>query len=319
MIFRHADETWATDRIVGGLASGEGLIAAVSDHGDDDGPAVDKRLLVKESEFVRALAACGRDGSTLSAIIRDAFDDGNLAVLTRREPLRAKGAHISIIGHVTGDELRAKLTSLDVANGFGNRFLYAAIQRTQLLPFGGDLEEDDYRDMGRQIRTALHDARKIGRMRFATDARTKWAELYELIDQQARQATGLVEGLTSRADAQTIRLAITYALLDGSPEVKAVHLDAAWAVWTFSRESVEFLFGDRIGLTNADRVVQAITSAGGRLDRTGIHGALSNHLSKDELDVIVDVLVRDGRIMTEDVPTGGRPRKDYVVVEQQAA
>ncbi len=46
-----------------------------------------------------------REGNTLSAIIRQAWDTGNLQVKTRNNPNRATGAHISIIGHITKDEL----------------------------------------------------------------------------------------------------------------------------------------------------------------------------------------------------------------------
>lgn len=39
-----------------------------------DPGAVDKRLLVIEEEYAGALKAAGRDGSTLTAVIRQAWD-----------------------------------------------------------------------------------------------------------------------------------------------------------------------------------------------------------------------------------------------------
>ncbi len=108
-----ADGAWVEDRVLGGLSSGEGLINAVRDpvvsEGKDgeitvvDAGEPDKRLLVLESEFAAVLKVMTREGNTLSTIIRQAWDGGRLATLTRNSPLKATGAHISLIAHVTKD------------------------------------------------------------------------------------------------------------------------------------------------------------------------------------------------------------------------
>ena len=45
-----------------------------------------------------------------------------LQTLTRNNPITATDTHISVIGHITPDELRACLTRTDIANGFANRY-----------------------------------------------------------------------------------------------------------------------------------------------------------------------------------------------------
>ena len=60
------------------------------------------------------------------------------ADLTRTAPARATDAHISVIGHITAAELRHHLTSLELANGFANRFLLLGCRRQPLLPEGGN-------------------------------------------------------------------------------------------------------------------------------------------------------------------------------------
>src|SRR5262249_42382366 len=137
-VMRYADPGWWDERTVGGLGSGEGLIAAVAD--TEDGPVRDKRLLVFEPEFSRVLNVAGREGCTLSQTVRQAWDTGNLSVVTRKDPLKAKGAHVSVIGHVTLEELRSRLTDTEAANGFANRFLFGLVRRPHLLPSGGNLE-----------------------------------------------------------------------------------------------------------------------------------------------------------------------------------
>src|SRR5262249_28070459 len=137
-VMRHADPGWSDERILGGLGSGEGLICAVAD--TEEAPARDKRLLVFEPEFSRVLSVASREGCILSQTIRQAWDTGNLSVVTRKDPLRAKGAHVSVIGHVTLEELRRRLTDTEAANGFANRFLFGLVRRPHLLPSGGNLE-----------------------------------------------------------------------------------------------------------------------------------------------------------------------------------
>src|SRR5262249_12535800 len=117
-VMRYADPGWLDERTVGGLGSGEGLIAAVAD--TEEGPIRDKRLLVFEPEFSRVLNVAAREGCTLSQTIRQAWDTGNLSVITRKDSLRARGAHVSVIGHVTLEELRRRLTDTEAANGFAN-------------------------------------------------------------------------------------------------------------------------------------------------------------------------------------------------------
>jgi hypothetical protein len=84
-----------------GLASGEGLIQAVADrtekdeHGKDVAVPVEKRLYVLEDEFARVLITMRRDGNTLTSVIRQAFDHGNLSTLTVN-PRKASGAHLSV-------------------------------------------------------------------------------------------------------------------------------------------------------------------------------------------------------------------------------
>src|SRR5262249_54087636 len=110
------DQDWFEQRITGGLSTGEGLIyhgrdavegrepikekGRIVDYQDvilDHGVS-DKRLLVVETEFARPLQAMRREGATLSAIVRQAWDGGNLRSLVKGNPYRATGAHVSIIG-----------------------------------------------------------------------------------------------------------------------------------------------------------------------------------------------------------------------------
>ena len=121
-VLRVADEPWADNRIKGGLSSGEGLINEVRDAVEKydskekrlevvDAGVSDKRLMIVEPEFAGLLSVADRHGNTISPLIRRAWDGDKLQTITKNSPLSATGAHISIIGHITEDELRARITA----------------------------------------------------------------------------------------------------------------------------------------------------------------------------------------------------------------
>ena len=162
-LFELGDSAWVRTRVESGLSSGEGLIWAVRDPGErheriseggqtryepriGDPGVADKRLLVLEEEFASTLRTMGRDGNTLSPIIRRAWDNGNLSSLVKNSPCRATGALISIIGHITAEELRRYLDRTEAGNGFANRFLFVCVRRSKMLPEGGSLSDLDQGD-----------------------------------------------------------------------------------------------------------------------------------------------------------------------------
>src|SRR5829696_8938167 len=165
-----ADPFWAEERIMGSLSSGEGLIYAVRDRRvseDADGNPVlidpgaeDKRLMIVEGEFAGPMKAMTREGNTLSVLIRQAWDGGKLATLTKNSPLKDTDAHISIIGHITKIELLRQLSETDTQNGFANRFLWLLVRRSKKLPFGGGWTTTEASVLVKRIKGALEFGRE---------------------------------------------------------------------------------------------------------------------------------------------------------------
>ena len=135
-----ADATFVRERTLGGFGSGEAVVDSVGDS--------DHRLLVLEPEWSRILAVGRREGATISPLLRQAWDGDRLAVRTRNKTTVADGAHVSLIGHITVEELQAKLTETDTANGYANRHLFAVVKRSQLLPSGGNLDDREVSVLG---------------------------------------------------------------------------------------------------------------------------------------------------------------------------
>jgi hypothetical protein len=218
-ILTRVDPGWARERITTGLSSGEGLIAKVRDDGEQD-----RRLLVVESEFAVPLKRMQREANTLSAILRDAWDHGNLATLVKNNPLRATGAHVSVIGHITEEELRRYLTETERANGFANRFIFLYVDRSKLLPDGASVPEEVLAPLIQELRDAVTFSRQPREVRRDDEAREVWREVYPALSEGE---PGLVGALTSRAEAQVLRMSLLYALLDKSTTIRVPHLRAS--------------------------------------------------------------------------------------------
>lgn len=324
-LFAIVDPTWTTDGIVSGMSSGEGLIYAVRDgaeHGDSsagvanspsrrpDPGVVDKRLLVVETEFSSPLQTARRDGNTLSPVVRDAWDRGDLRTLTKNSPTRATGAHISILGHITATELRRRLTETEIANGFANRFLYVCVRRARLLPHGGNLDEQDLEKLVDPLRKAIDRAREAGQLLFDPNARQLWEAVYPQLSQGQ---PGLHGSVTARAEAQTIRLALIYALLDRAPAISQAHLEAALAIWEYCDQSARHIFGDSLGDHVADEILRALQEQG-ELSRTQIRDHFSRHQPTERISTALTTLHQLGLATPRRATSGGRPAENWIAV-----
>jgi hypothetical protein len=159
------------------------------------------------------LKVMSREGNTLSPVIRSAWDSGNLRSMTKNSEARATDAHVSINGHITKDELRRQLTETESANGFANRFLFAAVRRSKILPEGGDIESENFNDLVTRLHAVIEFGRTAGEITRSEEARELWRACYPALSEGK---PGLLGAITARAEAQVLRLSCNYALLDSS-------------------------------------------------------------------------------------------------------
>jgi hypothetical protein len=311
MVF--ADRQWGDACIQGGLSSGEGLISAVRDPIEQtdrktgeatiaDVGVADKRLLVVEPELARTLRVMRRDGSTLSSILRDAWDTGTLRVMTKTQ-LRATGAHVSVIGHITVDELRRELDETSLANGFANRFLWLAVRRSKVLaepePFAGDKVDE----LAARISRAIAFARSLDVVERGEEAREVWRAVYPDL---TADRPGMLGAILNRSEAHAVRLSLLYALLDRSATVERVHLEAALAVLDYVDASVRFIFANRLGDPIADSILAAVQRRG-RITRTDVRDLFGRHESSSRLDAAIVALAAADSITVREESSGGRP------------
>jgi hypothetical protein len=307
------DPFWAENRIHGGVGSGEGIIWGVRDpilKGDkliDEGVA-DKRILLHESEFAQILAVVQRSGDTTSEVLRRAWDGTPLQTLTKTSPARATGAHVSMVGHITASELVRRLHETEIANGLANRIIFCCAQRHNELPEGGSLEWSRYPHVIERLRAAVAFAKTVGSMERDPAARDLWREVYHDLSEGR---AGLLGAVTSRAEAQVLRLPMIYALLDCSPVIRRDHLAAGLAVWKYADDSCRHIFGDSLGEGTADEILRALRANPEGLTRTHIRDLFSRHKPESEIGRALGTLQKHGRAEYSTEGTGGRPSERW--------
>jgi hypothetical protein len=323
-LFETVEPAWALGRVKSGLSSGEGLKWAVRDpisqwqapKKSKDAPDPlgewvqtdpgenDKRLLVLQPEFASALKVAKREGNTLSTVIRELWDTGNVATLTKNDPVTATNAHVSIIGHITRDELRRELTATETLNGFANRYLWVCVQRSKCLPEAPEVPSASLASFADTFSRIIRFSRTVGQMTRDAGAPEMWAAVYPEL---TREEDGLYGAAIARGAPQVLRLSMLYALTDCSAVIREEHLLAALAFWTYADQSAKYVFRYSQGNPIADQMLQAVGASLEGLSRSSVYDLFGRHVTRGEIDAALASLQEKGLIRIERRSTAGRP------------
>jgi hypothetical protein len=325
-LMESVDQDWCSNCVKGGLSSGEGLIWEIRDQvtgppGKDGEDKVivngvdDKRLMLDEREFYSALTVMKREGNIVSRIVRDGWDGRPLMSMTKNNPARCGKPHISICGHITDSELRRNLDDTSMANGYANRFLFACVRRSKELPFGGNLDPAAIDALGVKIHERYAEIYGVEKaITMNEQARKMWAREYHEL---SMGKPGLFGAAIARGEAQVIRLALLYAVLDGSDQIKLPHLKAAFAVWRYCEASARYIFGDSVGDPVADTLFRALRSSSGGMTRTELHKLFGRNLPAVKIEAALARLQEYGLVRHETQspgPKGGPPTERWHAV-----
>jgi hypothetical protein len=319
--YKRAFPTFVEKNVMGGLYTGEGLINHVRDGDPDADPedkkadlgVSDKRLLFVEEELSSPLNRMKQPGNTLSAVLRSAWDGGTLQTVIKNEPDVATGAHISLIGHGVKDEIVEEIDRKTMQNGLANRFLWLWSNRSKYIP-RPRLQPPDMDNLVADVQRALSRAESIYSntlIDFDDTSGRLWSEVYgdEHRTGLSSGRAGLIGKLTNRAEAITLRIALTYASMDGAPAIRCEHLLAAIAVWQYSEKSVREIFGNATGNSHAETIAHALTDSPDGLTKAEIHRLFSGHIRAKEMQTAINDLLSVGRAESVSIRTEGRSRE----------
>jgi hypothetical protein len=301
-LFAEVDPTWTDNRVISARLTARGLIAILGRE-----QAGDRRLLVLAEELASVLHTMGRSRSQLSPLLRCAWDSGTLRMLDRDRLMQASGGHLSLIGHITQRELAESLHRTEAHNGFANRCLWALAQRIRCLPDGGNVDPQELSAIAAGLRRAVEWAQGQPEILFRRDlaASELWNSHYATLS-QARP--GLHGAATGRGEAQVLRLSAIYAALDCSSLIRLPHLQAALILWDYCSYSATSLFGNCVGDSVADRILEALRSADSGLTRKQIRDLFHGNISSSSIDQALEKLSSLGAATCRFTGAGrGRP------------
>jgi hypothetical protein len=298
-LFSQVDPAWANTSILTARPTTTDILKRSAAKTDPN-----PRLLLLAEEFASVLHVLAQQHSLLSPLLRCAWDGGNL---TRHDhDGESNTAHLSLVGHITQAELAPLFGRPESHNGFANRCLWATVRRSQFLPDGGRVPEDEQTALANNLREAFDWVRRQNDLLFtrSTAARDLWNDVYPELAEGRADAYGAA---TSRAEAQVLRLSALFAALDRTAIVDVPHLQAALAVWDYCRASAKMLFDTAPIDPIARRINQALDDAPDGLSRTAILHLFHGHVSKERIDLALDQLTALGLTSHEQLQTRGRP------------
>jgi hypothetical protein len=280
----------------------------------------------------------GKTGK-LSQQLRNAWDGRAMSIArSRKRPVRATRAHISLLGNITPAELTRYYARLRNAGGLESRILFAYVTKTRdLSPFQAGRAPGDLAD---QLRQSLEHSKEGVLLRAdpITARLCEWRgvqpnTVIPVAEQVQADWLGLKRQLPAvdrdlgsmfnRAEDNVIRLALTYALADRAASIRMEHINAAMALWEYCARSAEVIFRIPVGslppAMNARHVAVLVKAMherwpgwvpksyiNDRVFRGNVRGA--------EIDAILGHLADRGLIEERRLGTTGRPRTEYRLV-----
>lgn len=284
-------------RIVSGIGSGQAIIEMVRDprmktvKGKEelDLGITDKRLQIIEEEFGTILSNQERSGDKTSHILRQAWEGSKLQSATLSNPFTATDAHISLIGHVTAEELRKYSKGrTSTVDGFYNRFLWIWTNSSKTIPIPQAISSELFQTMLQLPDSDLFNhSNNNGSVAFElSEDSIEWWKQKAAILKNPDSPTAF---LTARTRPQVLRLALIYAILDCETEIKLPHLESALSLVEYSNSVVNYLFANGFS-ENALKVLKRFQTKR-TLTRTEIsHGVFQKNQKAVEIDRVKEEL-----------------------------
>ena len=226
--------------------------------------------------------------------------------MTKNSSIKATSPHVSIIGHITPTELHVKLNSVDIANGFANRFLFVYVERQKPIINFNDNRSSLIQELSFEINKRIEHIKPTGKIQFSSEALKIWEIIYFKL---SGGCSGIVGDLHARATTHITKLSLIISLLNQETEISEQSLIAAIHLWQYCSDSVNYLYSNSLGDESLDTLYSAICEKPDGLSRTEIHSLYRQNKSKLGINQILRSLESSGLIYSERMQTAGAPKE----------
>jgi hypothetical protein len=261
---------------------------------------------VEEFSLLMASIAKGK-GDTLSPRLRECWEHHYLLRnLTETDPIIATGTNVSVIAHCTPDELRRTLRTVDISNGFGNRFIWLAARGVKAVPDPKAIDWAEHPAIVKELRNIVQNFRVPVDLDFTPKGKEVWETWYKGYREQKQTFKGTFEELAGRCEPHVLRLAAIYTVLDNQQLIDEIHLAAAWAFWRYCADSIRWAFPanaaplnilpgvSRIPTNRANKLRAALRAHPQGMTRTQISKVFGGNLAKEEIEEALNLLRESG-------------------------
>jgi hypothetical protein len=237
--------------------------------------------------------------------------------LTKTDPQRSTGPHVSVIGAITPDELRKLLNKTSISNGLANRFLPVWAARSQSLPDDSEPSQHELDRVTGIIRSRLNEARKYQRITWHRDGHALWRQIYDELTATS-ELSSTTDALMARGAPYVRRVAMILALMDGNREVTAAHLNAAVSLWRYAAATWRYVYPETAPRSElAVKIFHGLRNAGATgLTKTEIRRDVvkSNAVDVERIDAALSELRSLGMVVcTQDDTRHGRRAERWLL------
>ena len=236
---------------LGGVSTTEGIVNEIRDDIEDANGEIikgvqDKRLFILEEEFANVFKKVRKNDSTLSATIRTLFDGKKLEPLIKYNKIGCERPHVVFLGHMTPEELSCEIKSVDIANGFMNRFPIFRGMKQPDIPFPEVTTEKELNELATSFVEILKWCNsKEQKLEYSTCYKNLWEKEYSRLRNLGAEET-LERSLMTRAAHYASMYAMLFAVTDKVKVVTSEHLKAALAWIDYWHQSVRYIYNTEL-------------------------------------------------------------------------
>jgi hypothetical protein len=283
-------------RVVRGIGSGEGITEGLGE----------EPTLFSLDEFTSLLRQGKWEGSTLLPTLTEIFDcPEKYEREYRKKPISLKRPVCSLLAGTTEAWFWRDVRDIDFEGGFANRFIYLA------GPPNKPISRPGIPKLQFAI-TALTDLKALPerQARLSSKAEQMWDRFY--LAWRKKQFSPLEGAATKRIPAYVLKLAMTYAALEGTlPEIQTEQLKAALLVGNCAVKCVRQLIGERCSGANAfreleKRILGRVSNAPNHIiTKRNLYRALARHYQNaEQFNRVFESMGRAGNLFTQSLGHG---------------